>query len=84
MKVKELIEQLQECAPDAEVVMAKDGEGNNYSPLAGYWEGMYRAESTWHGDVGLAELDEELREAGYSEEDVIEDGVPAVILSPTN
>ena len=84
MKVRELIEQLQKIDPDREVIMAGDAEGNNYSPLYSLWEGAYRADTTWSGEVGFESLTDEDREAGYSEEDVIEDGVPAVILCPVN
>lgn len=84
MSVKELIEMLNGFEQEAEVIMQKDGEGNEHSPLAGLWFGRYRADSTWSSEVGLAGLDDELRERGYTEEDVMEDGVAAVILSPTN
>lgn len=83
MTVKELIEHLEKQDPDQLVVMAKDGEGNDYSPLADFWSGSYEAETTWHGTVGLFELTMELREQGYSKEDILKDGVPALILCPT-
>lgn len=37
-----------------------------------------------YGTVGLEELTEEDIEDGYDEEDVIPDGQPAIILTPTN
>ena len=84
MKVKNLIEQLQHEDPEALVVMAKDSEGNGYSPLSDYWVGAYRPESTYSGEVGYSELTSELKEAGYGEDDIITDGEKAVILCPTN
>lgn len=84
MKVKKLIKLLQEEDPNAIVIMAKDGEGNSYSPLSEFWSGAYRAETTWYGEVGYSKLTEELEEAGYTEEDLIEGGEPAIILSPIN
>jgi len=84
MTVGELRELLKGFDADRIVIMAKDGEGNSYSPLYGAWTGKYRAETTWFGDVGLEGLDEELRERGYTESDVMIHGVPALILSPTN
>ncbi len=33
MKVKALIKELAECDPNAEVIVASDSEGNNYSQL---------------------------------------------------
>jgi hypothetical protein len=47
MTVKELIEELQKEDPSCLVVMAKDSEGNGYSPLRYYWRGAYRAESSY-------------------------------------
>ncbi len=84
MTVKELIEMLKGFEPDRVVVMAKDGEGNSYSPLHGAWTGRYRADTTWYGEVGLEGLDDEDREQGFDEEDVMSDGEPAVILTPVN
>ena len=84
MTVKQLINKLQKCDPDREVVMSRDAEGNGYSPLDDFWEGAYRADSTWHGEVGLEKLTKADREAGYTDEDVMDDGVPALILCPVN
>lgn len=83
MKVHMLIEMLKEIDPEREIVMAKDAEGNSYSPLSAMWEGAYRAETTWYGSVGFSELTTELEEEGYGEDDII-DGVPALILCPVN
>lgn len=83
MKVKDLIELLKKEDPSAEVIMASDSGGNGYSPLSDLWTGTYAAETTWSGEVGYSELTEELEDAGYTEDDLIE-GVPAVILCPTN
>lgn len=83
MRVEELIKELQKEDPKSLVVMAKDGEGNDHSPLSSYWCGVYRAETTWNGEVGYDKLTKELKEAGYTEEDIIE-GEPAVILCPIN
>lgn len=71
MKVKELIEQLQELDPEMECIMQKDSEGNGYSPLAGADpDGIYVADSTWSGEVydstwtaEDADMDEDLWEA---------------------
>lgn len=87
MTVKELIEQLQKEDQDRVVIMAKDSEGNGYSPLSSFWTGAYKAEASWSGYVGAESMDdfteEDLAE-GYGEEDVIEDGEPALILTPVN
>lgn len=43
--------------PARMVIVQKDGEGNDYSPLAGFWVGKYIPSSTWSGEMndGLAE-----------------------------
>ena len=64
---------------DTIVVMAKDGEGNGFSPL---YEGTlerYEAESTWSGEVLYTNDQDDDVDGSESE-----DGVPAVILWPTN
>lgn len=66
------------------VVLAKDGEGNGFSPLAEVEDAMYEAETTWSGDRYLTE---EQRGAEDDPDDWSEapDGaVPAVFLWLTN
>jgi len=80
MKVKELIEMLQEFNPDSVVIMQRDPEGNGYAPLSGAEDN-----GSWNKkdrEYGYATLTEELEEQGYSEEDCI-DGEPAVVLWPS-
>ena len=85
MKVKELIELLKQEDPEKEVIMSKDGEGNNFSPFADFGNvDTYLADSTWSGEVGFSELTEELKKDGYEEEDILPDGVPALVLYPVN
>lgn len=83
MTVKELIELLKLESDDRLVVMSKDGEGNDFSPLADYSTASYVADSTWSGEIGLERLTPELRKQGYSEDDV-KHGIPALVLWPTN
>jgi hypothetical protein len=84
MKVKELKELLNQYDDNDLVIMAKDSEGNGFSPLYEIEDGSYKAETTWYGEVGLRELTSELIEAGYSEEDVLENGENAIILWPAS
>ena len=52
MKIRELIEKLNELDPDLEIIIQKDAEGNGYSPLAGIdSDGIYIKETSWHGEV---------------------------------
>ena len=84
MKVKEFIKKLQKLDGNRVVIMAKDAEGNNYSPLADMWAGAYRADTTWYGEVGFEKLTKRDRDIGYTELDLVDDGKPAVILTPVN
>lgn len=87
MKVKDLIKLLQGYDGESIVIMSQDEEGNGYSPLANISTcndvTVYVANNSWSGEVGLAELTDELRDVGYGEDDVL-DGVPCIVLWPTN
>lgn len=85
MKVRELKKLLEACDDEDIVILQKDGEGNEYSPLTGIdVDYKYKAECAWCGEIGLRELTPELIKLGYSEEDLCEDGENAVLLIPTN
>lgn len=84
MKVKELIDLLQQQNPEAVVVCQADPEGNSYSPLSSVEPEGYVAETTWSGERRLLALTPELEQQGYSEEDVDEGATPAVFLVPVN
>jgi hypothetical protein len=84
MKIKELKELLNSFDDNDIVIMAKDGEGNGFSPLSGMGEASYEAESDWSGIVGIRELTPNYIKAGYGEEDLVENGVNAVVLYPIN
>lgn len=81
MNVKELIKLLQKEDPNRLVICSKDSEGNEYSPLSSVWTAAYRAETTWYGEVGLEKLTAADKKFGFTEEDVIDDGVPALIFT---
>lgn len=67
MKVKELLEMLQELTnhfPDAlehEVVMSKDAEGNGFSPLCNTSGERYVAENSWRGELD-GDFDEDIED----------------------
>jgi hypothetical protein len=50
MLVKDLIEILKDANPEAKVIVSKDAEGNNYSPLEGVEKGHYISEAAHFGD----------------------------------
>lgn len=78
MRVAQLRAALDEMPDDGLVVLAKDGEGNSFSPLSDSSFALYVPESTWAGDIyepGDDEYDNAL-EGGESES--------CVVLWPTN
>jgi hypothetical protein len=73
--VGEIREWLEEFDDDLLVILSRDSEGNNYSPVSGYSDVVkYWPQSTWSGDI-YEEDDEE-------EEPLPPDVVDAVILWP--
>jgi hypothetical protein len=73
MTVKELRELLAKFPDDLPVIISKDGEGNEHSPLAEARYGRYEADSTWSGHV-YAEDDEEIPDHA----------VPCIVVTPVN
>lgn len=52
MKVRELLEELADVDPEAEVILQKDAEGNGYSPLRGVDpDAVYEAHCSYAGEV---------------------------------
>lgn len=78
MTVAQLREEIKDLPDDMLVVMSKDAEGNDHSPLADTWEGRYAAETTWYGDVYSADDDDD--DWGVCPDNA----VPAVVLVPVN
>ena len=83
MNVKDLIDELSKVDKNAKVIIQKDAEGNDYSPLAMFWEGAYAPETSWRGHAGIIELTDELAASGYTEDDIV-DGAKALFLVPIN
>ena len=83
MKIKDLIKELKELDPERIIVMSKDSEGNNFSPLSEIEEGSYEEESSYNGEFGLEKLTPKLKKAGYDEENIIE-GKKAICFWPIN
>ena len=69
---------------DMPVVLAKDGEGNRFSPLAEAEPAMYVADSTWSGERYLT--DEQRLATGVPDEysEAPDAAVPALFLWPVN
>jgi hypothetical protein len=78
MTVKELRELLEQFDDDAIVIIASDGEGNSFSPLADTSEGHYIPENGYSGD--FVDLDD-----AEEDEDInLDDAERAILLWPTN
>lgn len=86
MKVRELIEVLQQMDPERVVVLQKDGEGNGYSPCDGVDDNAaYSPDSTWSGSVRRQKLSAADCKAGFTKEDLAPKGAqPCVVLWPVN
>lgn len=69
---------------DTIVILAKDGEGNSFSPLAEAENAMYYAETTWSGEHYLTEADRQAQDDPDDYSEAPDDAVPAVFLWPTN
>lgn len=81
MKIRELIELLQKEDLDRVVVMSSDSEGNRFREFSA---GEVAAWDFRECETGLeaGQLTAAARAAGYTEEDVLESGVPAFVLYP--
>ena len=86
MKVKEFKILVNSWDDEDEVIMSKDGEGNNFSPFSTYSKQIYVPDCTWSGEVYQRGLTPKMIEQGYSEEDLYDgnNGVNAIVLWPTN
>ncbi|MFF7837592.1 hypothetical protein ACFZC6_01960 [Streptomyces ossamyceticus] len=69
---------------DTIVILAKDSEGNGFSPAVEADPGMYLADTTWSGERYLTE-EQRLAETNPDEwTEAPDDAVRAVFLWPTN
>ena len=85
MKVKELIELLKQENQEKLVIMSSDGEGNSFSPLCDFGDtDCYLADSTYSGEMGYSKLTKKQKADGYGAGDILTNGVPALVIYPTN
>lgn len=84
MTVKELIVKLNRLDPKRHIIIQKNNEGNECSPMVDLWEGAFipNSQESFKGTSHIEELTEEFKKAGYTEEDVCTDGFKAVFLVP--
>lgn len=77
MNIKELKQLIEKLPDETQVILAKDGEGNRFSPLASVYAGYYFPINNWSGNF-ISSTDEEAYQA-------IEVGdCDAICLCPTN
>ena len=79
MTVRELVAALNDIDQTRLVVLSADEEGNCYQLLQGMESSLYSAKE---GEVGPERLTPDLVRQGFTEEDVMSDGVPAVVFYP--
>lgn len=77
--VGDLMDFLQHVPADTLVVLAKDEEGNGYSPLSDPTVGVYEAETTWLGEFYARQV---LGDSDYGQPDG--ETVPAICFWPLN
>lgn len=78
--VKELIEKLSKEDPNRIVILQRDPEGNGFSPMDDeVFTGAYDEHEM---RIGIEKLTRSLRGQGFTKEDVIEGGSPALIITP--
>ena len=86
-ELKEFINKLPEEMDDREVILAKDAEGNAYSPLTGISSDcIYIPETTWFGDVYYTDNSAEdncMEEAEWNELKNNEE-LKCILLDPVN
>lgn len=87
MKLSDLRRRLAELdhLPDETiVVLAKDGEGNRFSPLSEVEQSMYLADSTHSGEHYPTEADRLAMDDPDEYDEAPDEAVPAVFLWPIN
>lgn len=86
MTIDELREQLDALGVpgDTLVVLAKDAEGNDFSPASEAEVSMYAADTTWSGERYMTEADRQATGEPDEYSEAPDDAVRAVFLWPTN
>jgi len=85
MKVKELIQLLNEIDPNIEVILQKDSEGNAYSPLRGIdSNAVYIAKNSYSGDVYNLNWNCEDADMDSDEWESLKQNNPCLVLFPIN
>lgn len=84
MTAGELRQVLANYPDSTRIVLAKDAEGNGYSPLYEVVVAMYAAETTWSGEYFLRERERLAQEDPDDWDPAPDDAVEALFLWPVN
>ena len=74
MKVRELIDMLKECDPDAVVAMQ---DGSDVLPVDEFWTGVHDSDT---GETGIEALTADMIDSGYTADDVVAGDLPAIVF----
>jgi hypothetical protein len=79
--VRQLIVELQRLPQDAAVLLSSDEEGNSHRHLSGIDpRAQYKDTAYGSVEIGLTEIDDDLKSLGFTDADVMKDGKPGIIL----
>lgn len=82
--VRKMVAAWDHLPADTPALLAKDGEGDAYSPLEDGDEGMYLPESGWSGEHYLTEEQRQAKEEPDDHAEAPEGAVHAVFFWPVN
>lgn len=78
----ELVDWLQAQPQGRRIVLSKEAEGQDYSPLAVVWHGMYKAQTPYSGDVYPTDGEIDAEGSLFTEEDrAPSDAEPVIALT---
>jgi predicted Abi (CAAX) family protease len=83
-ELRAALDKLDHLPDDTLVVLAKDGEGNDYSPLSDINDAMYLPVTTWYGERFMPEAKRLAQDNPDDWTKAPENATPAVFLWPVN
>ncbi|MCX4681656.1 hypothetical protein OG413_41380 [Streptomyces sp. NBC_01433] len=83
-ELRTALAELDHLPGDTTVVLAKDAEGNAFSPLDEVDPSMYHAETEWSGERYMTDAARQAQADPDDYDKAPDNAVPAVLLWPTN
>ena len=80
IRVRDLKKIIKNMDDDALIVISIDPEGNAYRPIVDHSPQYSYDENSQ--EIGLTSIDESMKLAGYTEDEVMEGGEPCLLLWP--